>query len=216
MALILIIDDDTSMCYTLASLVARLGHEVATAATLKEGVAQAEARPFDVVLLDVRLPDGNGLEALPLLRQTPGGPEVVIITGRGEPAGAELAITSGAWDYIEKPASLQAMTLPILRALQYRQERRAASPPVALVRNGIVGNSPAMRRCLDLLAQAAASEANVLITGETGTGKELFARAIHANSRAAGSSARRPDRSAGRSCSRIRAAPAPSAPTPAC
>jgi two-component system NtrC family response regulator len=78
------------------------------------------------------------------------------------------------------------MTLPLLRALQYREEKMAAKPPVALKREGIVGSTPQMRACLELLAQAAYSNTNVLITGETGTGKELFASAIHHNSPRAG------------------------------
>jgi len=118
----------------------------------------------------------------PMIRQTPSMPEVIIITGAGDPDGAELAIKSGAWDYIQKPSSIEAMTLPLVRALQYREEKKSKKPPVALKREHIVGNSPHMKRCLDLLAQAANSEASVLITGETGTGKEVFAKAIHANS----------------------------------
>jgi two-component system NtrC family response regulator len=140
-----------------------------------------------VVFLDVRLPDGSGLLGMSGLQETPGRPEVIIMTGAGDPEGAELAIKSGAWDYIKKPSSLQAMTLALMRALQYRLERAAGRQRVALRREAIVGDSPAMGVCLDLLAQAASSEQSVLVSGETGTGKELFAAAIHHNSaRAAG------------------------------
>ncbi len=122
-------------------------------------------------------------------RNAPSAPEVIIVTGFGEPDGAELAIKSGAWDYIEKGASVKEMTLSLERALQYRREKKAdggKQSVVALKREDISGNSPKLRACLNLLAQAAGSEANILITGETGTGKELFARAIHANSPRAG------------------------------
>ena len=95
---------------------------------------------------------------------------------------AELAIKSGAWDYLEKPASFEILKLPIIRALEYRAERKSEKPQFVLKRNGIIGDSPKITSCLELLAQAAGSEANVLITGETGTGKELFAKAIHSNS----------------------------------
>ena len=104
------------------------------------------------------------------------------MTGYGDPDGAELAIKNGAWDYIEKPSSIKEMMLPFLRALQYREEKKARTPAVALKWEGIIGSSPRMRSCFDILAQAANSDASVLIMGETGTGKELFARAIHENS----------------------------------
>ncbi|MEW5722661.1 MAG: sigma-54 dependent transcriptional regulator [Thermodesulfobacteriota bacterium] len=182
MARVLIIDDDQMICRSLAAVVERLGHEAATALTLAEGLDRVAAGRFDVVFLDVRLPDGNGLEALPWMRRSPSSPEVIIITGKGDPDGAELAIKSGAWDYVEKPASLNMMTLPLVRALQYRGEKTGDKPPVALKRDGIIGHSPQIMACLDLVAQAAHSPVNLLITGETGTGKELFARAIHQNS----------------------------------
>lgn len=183
MAKVLIIDDDRLMNETLASLVERLGHEVACIFTLKGGLALASAGDFDVVFLDVRLPDGSGLKALPEIRRSRSEPEVIIITGYSEPKGAELAIKSGAWDYIRKPASLNTMTLPLLRALQYREERRKAKlSPVLLKREGIIGQSFKLTTALERVAQAAGSDANVLIVGESGTGKELFARAIQINS----------------------------------
>jgi two-component system NtrC family response regulator len=153
---------------------------------LKEGIETAASEPFDVILLDVRMPDGNGLEALPEFQSTPSRPEVIILTGFGDPNGAEMAIRSGAWDYIEKGASIKEISLPLVRVLEYRKEKQAASDAavnvMALNREGIIGNSPKMRACLDLVAQAARSDANVLISGETGTGKELFAHAICSNS----------------------------------
>lgn len=188
MARVLIIDDDRQLCGMLALKLSLLGNQSEKAHSLAEGLELAAEREFDVVFLDVRLPDGDGLAALPALQQSPGRPEVIIITGAGDPDGAELAIKSGAWDYIKKPSSVQAMILPVIRAVQYRQERAAGGRRVALRREGIVGESPALQSCLDLLAQAAGSEANLLISGETGTGKELFARAVHANSRRAAAS----------------------------
>ena len=182
MANILIIDDDPMMCDTLSQALLEQEHHVVIAQSLTKGMEKAFSGPFDVVFLDVVLPDGNGLDALPNIRRTPSTPEVIIMTGAGDPDGAELAIRSGAWDYIQKPASLGAMTLPLVRALQYREEKKASKPAIFLKREGIVGNSPKLKRCLDLVAQVATSDANVLITGETGTGKELFARAIHTNS----------------------------------
>jgi two-component system NtrC family response regulator len=97
-----------------------------------------------------------------------------------------LAIKKGAWDYIEKPLSVKDVMLCIDRVLKYREEKQAKAKPVVLERAGIIGDSPKLRVCLDVLAQAASSEANVLITGETGTGKEMFAWALHKNSGRAG------------------------------
>ncbi len=188
MARILIIDDDESMCYSLSRMVRRMGHETSCAQTLAEGIEKARSDAFDVVFLDVRMPDGNGLDVLPKIQEAPSSPEVIIMTGFGDPDSAELAIKSGAWDYIQKGASVKETTLPLVRALQYRREKSSAGQSksvVVLKRDDIVGGSQKIRACLDNAAQAAASEANVLISGETGTGKEVFARVIHLNSRRA-------------------------------
>ena len=179
---ILVIDDDPQICRVLAKNAERLGHTATTSQTLGEGLRQAQSLPVDLVFLDVHMPDGNGLEALPAIAASPSQPEVVIITGMGDPDGAEMAIKSGAWSYIEKGTSLSQLSLALERALQFRAEKQASLAPVALKLTGIVGNSPAMHACYDLLAKAAASQMNVLVSGETGTGKELFARAIHNNS----------------------------------
>ncbi|MDI6854420.1 MAG: sigma-54 dependent transcriptional regulator [Deltaproteobacteria bacterium] len=179
---VLIIDDDEMFCEMLSDMVQDMGYGVKYARTLDEGLHEAGSGNFDVVFLDVRMPDGSGLEVLPRFRELPTSPEVIIITGAGDPDGAELAILNGAWDYIEKQSSIKKMTLALSRALQYRQEKKSKTPMVALKLEGIVGKSPQMRACYDVLAQAAETDANVMIVGETGTGKELFARAIHANS----------------------------------
>lgn len=182
MANILIIDDSEMMCEMLSRLVNNLGHDATRAYTLKDALKEVYSKKFDVVFLDVGMPDGNGLDILPKIRETSSSPEVIIITGAGNPDGAEIAIKNGAWDYIEKPSSIEDMTLPLVRVLQYREEKKSLKPTVALKRDAIIGSSPQMRVCLDFLAQAANSNASALITGETGTGKEIFAWAIHDNS----------------------------------
>ncbi len=182
MADILVIDDEESICGLLSIAFGKEGHAVTCATTLADGISKAEHGAFDVVFLDVNFPEGSGLDALPQIRNVQSSPEVVIMTGQGDPDGAELAVKSGAWDYVQKTSSIQAMRLPLHRALQYRQAMHASSLPLALDANGIVGESRAIKASFHLLAQAANSTANVLITGESGTGKELFARAIHQNS----------------------------------
>ena len=141
---------------------------------------------IDLVLLDVRLPDGSGLSLLPRIRYAPSSPEVIILTAYGDQDGAELAIKGGAWDYLEKGSRISMLTLPVVRALQYREARRQIRIPKVLKRGGIIGSSPQIESCLEAVARAAASDGSVLLMGETGTGKELFARAIHENSTRSG------------------------------
>ena len=184
MATILIIDDDEMMCRVLTNLVRGMGHDPVCALTIREGWEKAAQGPFDLIFLDVSLPDGNGLNLLPrlLLQPIEFPPEVIIITGRGDPDGAEVAIQQGAWGYIEKPSTINKMSLSLIQALQYREEKKKKKPLPPLKLDRIVGSSRRMKLCYDLLARAAGTGANVLITGETGTGKELFAGAIHQNS----------------------------------
>ncbi|MFK4764978.1 sigma-54-dependent transcriptional regulator [Desulfobaculum sp. SPO524] len=181
MAAILIVDDDHLFRDAMCRVIENIGHTPVEAATLKEGLEQAASGDYLLVLLDVWLPDGNGLASLQDFRACPCEPEVIILTGAGDPDGAEMAIRSGAWDYIAKPASISDIKLPVLRAIDYRQKALEHEAPV-LHRSRIIGSSPAIRACLDVVAQAAANDSEVLITGDTGTGKELFARAIHENS----------------------------------
>ncbi len=182
MAFILIIDDDKMICETLSRIFKEMGHETAYALTLEKGrLAAREAAP-DVVFLDVRLPDGNGLKALPDIQNSPSGPEVIILTGYADPDGAELAMENNAWDYLKKPASMDNITLVLNQALQYRSEKQASQPTISLKREGIIGKSTTLEACLDLVARSAGGVANILVSGETGTGKELFSRAIHINS----------------------------------
>ncbi len=183
---ILIVDDDVVLAEMLTGYLEREGHRVAMAATLADGIDQARNDIFDIVFLDVQLPDGNGLEAFPHFSEVMSKPEIIIMTGSGDPDGAKKAIQSGAWSYLEKPHVLRNLLLPLTRALQYRKEKKKITVvPVALKRDAIVGKSPCLLNCLDQLAKAATSDASVLISGETGTGKEIFARAIHDNSKRA-------------------------------
>ncbi len=189
MANVLVIDDDQMMCELLSDVARRMGHQPSYANTLKDGLEEVQSSAFDVVFLDLHLPDGNGMDIIPKIFDTPSTPEVIIISGMGDADGAERAIRSGAWDYVQKPPSLDSIKLLLVRAMRLREQKKAndvqeeeGKGVLSLKREGIIGDSPKMKRALDTLAQAANSEANVLITGETGTGKELFAMAIHENS----------------------------------
>jgi len=179
---ILVIDDDPEVCSTMESMVARMDFSCRTANSLTDGLEILASNDVDLVFLDVRLPDGNGLEALPRIKDAPSRPEVIILTGKGDPDGAELAIKGGAWDYLVKPSPIKQTRLILQRAMDYRTEKKNKCGLVALNTDGVVGHGPAMRKCLDIVAMAADSSFSVLITGETGTGKELFARTIHLNS----------------------------------
>jgi two-component system, NtrC family, response regulator len=184
MARILVVDDDQLINDLMSHVVKNLGHEVMPAFTLDMGFKLARDKDFDVVFLDVRLPDGSGLEALEKFRLMPAEPEVVIITGYSEPEGIAMAIKSGAWDYIRKPITIASISLILTRALQYREEKwKSRKVPIVFRREDIIGHSPSLNNALEQAAKAAQGNFNVLLTGETGTGKELFARAIHENSR---------------------------------
>ncbi len=183
MAKVLVIDDDKMMCGVLEKIVQRLGNECESVNTIVAGHQIVAKGSFDIVLLDVQLPDGSGLDLLPNIRKLSSSPEVIIITSAGCPDGAELAIKNGAWDYIEKPFSSQDISRQIDRAISYRTTKQPATTPVVFKRDRIIGDSFQMQQCIELLAKASATSANILITGETGTGKELCARAIHNNSK---------------------------------
>ncbi len=186
MARILIIDDDALVRNSLTRLFADMGHEVLPAGSLAGGRAAADAG-VDVVYLDLDLPDGDGLAAIDDLAASPGRPEVIVITGMGAGVGARRSMQSSAWDYISKPASPQAFRDSLRSALRYRQgARRDTAARRDFDACGIAGEDVSMRRTLEEVERAARSEAWVLLVGETGVGKELTARAIHANSRRRG------------------------------
>jgi two-component system, NtrC family, response regulator len=182
MADILIVDDDKVIRDWVAEVITRLGHRPVSSPSLREGLRKIQSAPFDIVFLDVEMPDGNGLDIMSEIKASRSSPEIIVLTGMGDPDEAEHAIKNGAWDYLEKPASFDTLKLPILRSLEYRTERRPGKPSNHLKRNGIIGDSQEIASCLEILTQAADSDVNVLITGETGSGKELYAKAIHTNS----------------------------------
>ena len=162
-----------------------MGHSIVYVQTLADGFRVLASGSVDVVLLNPSLSDGKGIDALAKILETSTVPEVILLTDAGDPDEAELAIRSGAWDYIERPLTARAMALSLMRVLQYRAKKTAQTPSLALNTDGfrdIVGRSVPIKATIETLAMAAGGDANVLLTGETGTGKELFAWAIHKNS----------------------------------
>jgi two-component system NtrC family response regulator len=182
---ILIIHSDTASCERINKTVSAMGHSPSVAHTLQDGLLKVRTEPFAIVFLEAHLPDGSSLGSIGKIKASGFFPEIIIITGFGNPDEAELAITNGAWDYLEKPVSLDLIKLHINQIQEFRAEKGLRKPPMALERKDIIGSSKRLDASFELLAQAAQSDVNILITGESGTGKELFAKAIHLNSRRA-------------------------------
>ncbi|KUG28404.1 hypothetical protein ASZ90_001726 [hydrocarbon metagenome] len=182
MARILIIDDDELIRNSLSRCFADMGHEILLAGDLRAGLGMA-GTGVDVIYLDLNLPDGDGQKAIDDLAASPGHPEIIVITGLGNNYGARQSLASGAWDYIRKPASPQSVRASLADALAYRRDHRHGPAAREPRNDGIIGTSPPMQRVRERIAQAADSEAGVLLLGETGAGKELAARAIHNQSR---------------------------------
>lgn len=180
---VLIIDDDEQVCRLLSKAFLGMGVSTSYQLTLQKGLATIFSGNMDVVFLDVNLPDGNGLEAIQTIQQHPNAPEIIIITGNEDVDGAELAIRSNVWDYISKKGSYKTFKFALGRALEYRGKKVATSLSKTINRGAIVGESRLLSASLDKVAKAAKNDLPVLITGETGTGKELFSLAIHDNSR---------------------------------
>ncbi|MGQ9588845.1 MAG: sigma-54-dependent transcriptional regulator [Planctomycetota bacterium] len=181
---ILIVDDDRAILRTLA-LHLEGKHEARTALTLAEGRAALREGPNDLILLDLKLPDGTGLDLLRELREAGDLTPVLLITGCGELEAAIDAMKEGAADYIRKPIDLDALEAAIARIEQAASGAGAGDlvveegPPG---RRKIAGSSRAALDVLKRIGLAAQSPVTVLILGESGTGKELIARTIHAHS----------------------------------
>ncbi|MDL2316947.1 sigma-54 dependent transcriptional regulator [Desulfovibrio sp. OttesenSCG-928-A18] len=182
-ATLLIVDDDLLFCEALHTSLMGKGYKVLVAGTLARARELLKKHSVDVVFIDVQLPDGNGLDLLSGLALLPDPPEAIVITAQGDPDGAEAAINTGAWDYVQKPAHMGDIQVMVQRALQMRERKQQM--PAITGESGFVGNSRSMRMALLQMFEAAQSDAPALIIGETGTGKELIARTVHKNSRRA-------------------------------
>jgi two-component system response regulator AtoC len=186
---ILIVDDDEVMCHTLADIMKKMSYEVTAVQTGKDALFPLQEKFFDLILLDVRLPDMNGLDVLKNIKEIDSDPFVVVMTAYADVQTAVAAMKEGAYDYINKPFDIDELKLTIRNALATKELMgevlRLRSQQWYEEKNGeICGVSPQMdvvRELISLVSQTPRTP--VLIQGESGTGKELVANAIHYQSR---------------------------------
>lgn len=181
---ILIIDDEDSLRLIIAQRLSRHGFDVHEAGTAQAGMALLQENFFEAVLLDLRLPDGDGLALLPRMKQLQPDLQVIMLTGHGTLESAIEAMKSGAFDYLTKPCNLSELEITLQKALDQRKLllendglRQVVSRQNAEFQ--IIGESEAIKNLQELIRKMAQVDAPVLIQGESGTGKELFARALH-------------------------------------
>lgn len=184
---VLVVDDDPHITRMLQAMLEEK-YRVSCALSAGEAVQRLRQDHFDLALLDVNLPDMSGLDLLQMLKQEQPGIQVIMITGGVEVRTAVEAMKRGAYDYIQKPFDQEDLLLSVARALEERDLKREVdylrsqvSAPYTF--ENIIATSPRMQAVFEAARKAASVDSNVLIVGETGTGKELLARAIHYNSR---------------------------------
>lgn len=183
---VLIVDDEPAICWALKRLLSEEEHEVLTASSAEEGLKLASVNPLSLVLLDVRLPKEDGISALPKFIAATRGAPIIIMTAFGDLETAVAAVENGACDYLIKPFHLEDALRTCRNALRrgHGAASRFVSGGKGLPREGkIIGRSAAIQQAFRQIALVASSDLSVLISGETGTGKELVAEAIHRNSR---------------------------------
>ena len=184
-ARILVVDDELSMQEFLEIFFRSEGFEAVTAGDVESALLQLESDEFDVVITDIQMPGGSGLDLLTAAQKLAPETVVIMMTAFASTETAIAAMKQGAYDYITKPFKVDEIRVVVEKALEKKllssENRRLRSELRDRVRDrSIVGNSGAMQRVFDLVSQVADSKANVLVSGESGTGKEMVARAIHA------------------------------------
>jgi DNA-binding NtrC family response regulator len=183
-ATVMVVDDDKMISSFLSSVLEEDGHEVLLAATGAEGEALLAEKPVDIVLLDLKLPDEDGISVLRKVKQQDPHVQVIVLTAFGAVESAVEAMKLGAYDYVDKPSDVSKLKLIIQRALEELTMRRE----IERLRQGeythgwIVGGSREMQQIAQLVARVARGSATVLLQGESGTGKEIVANAIHKQS----------------------------------
>ncbi len=185
-ATILTIDDDDMIRSFFTSLLEEEGYEVLSAATGAQGEALLRQKPVDVVLLDLRLPDVDGLTVLRRIKRQDLNVHVIVLTAYSAVPSAVEAMKLGAYDYIDKPSDASKLKLVIKRALKelamQREIERLRQKAGGYPKGWIIGESDEMRRIAELVQKVAQGKATVLVQGESGTGKEVVAHAIHRQS----------------------------------
>jgi two-component system response regulator AtoC len=184
---VLVIDDDASLRFTLEAVLSDAGLSVETADGGASGLAAFEARGADVVLTDLAMPDVDGMQVLERLRALDPSVPVLMLTAHGSERVAVAAMKAGAHDYIPKPFDPDELALAVKRGIETRELRlqNARLRTETTIGRTIVAESPAMRRVLDVVARVAPKDVTVLLTGESGAGKDIVASALHAHSRRA-------------------------------
>ncbi len=179
--LILLVDDHDATRETLTEVIRDLGHKVLSAANREQALRLVDSRRFDLVLTDLKLPDGSGLEVMRRLRQDAPETPVVMITGHATIDNAVEATRMGAYEYLTKPVDLNRLRVVIANALYLGTLERKVGRAGAL--DALVGHSDRLVKVKELIRQIAATDVAVLIQGESGTGKEMAANAVRALSR---------------------------------
>src|SRR2546423_4644811 len=180
MAKILIIDDEQSIRSTLAQVLGDEGHKTTLCDSGEEGIAQLARDEFDVVFLDLWLPGVDGMTVLDRVKAA-GGPPVIVISGHGNVDSAVRATRLGAYDFLEKPLSLERILLTVTHALADRKLREQVRDLKSryTLDELLIGESEAMKKLEEQIGSAAPSTSRVLISGENGSGKEVVARTLH-------------------------------------
>jgi two-component system response regulator PilR (NtrC family) len=174
-ATVLIVDDEADIRELLELTLLRMGLAVESAASVAEAHVLLRARPFDLCLTDMRLPDGEGLELVRYIGENCEDLPVAVITAYGSAENAVAALKAGAFDYLSKPVSLEDLRTLIKSALKLPLPVSSAKPVV----HRLLGESPAMQQAREMIFKLCRSQAPVYISGESGSGKELAARLIH-------------------------------------
>jgi len=185
--IILVVDDDHVHRTMLRTLLSGWGYDIIEADDGDTAVEMVRERPFDLILMDIRMIRVSGLEALGIIRDINPSIPIILMTAYSSVETAVEGLKKGAYDYLTKPLDFDELRLAMERAMDHtklREENRLlrASLDTHFDRSNIVGRSSAMEKLLGLVAQVSEADATVLITGESGTGKELIAGAIHFNS----------------------------------